>query len=301
MLDFRRLRYFVSISEYGSFSAAARAIHIAQPALSHHMAELEKELGVQLLFRAPRGVRLTRSGELLLERGRLILRDMANLEAELKYQSGSKRSVSIALTPSLSLALTGKLFSSGFRLLPQIDLRIIEARSQQGHKLVKSGEADIAISQRDPRRKGDRFLVREPLVYVTGLSGNATRVRTISLRDVVSMPLILPASGNPLRDLIDAAAKPLGAKLTVNREIDGLDAVRQMVTRGMGHAILPWSAVLEDHADKRLEARLIVDPEIGRDLVMEQGTNIAPALVDDLAIAIRSLLASMNADLPRQP
>jgi DNA-binding transcriptional LysR family regulator len=73
MPELRHLRYFVAVAEALSFTQAAERLHIAQPALSATIRQLETELGVELLERTSRKVRLTSAGELLLERARATL------------------------------------------------------------------------------------------------------------------------------------------------------------------------------------------------------------------------------------
>lgn len=75
-MDLRQLRYFVTIVEMGSFSRAAHRLRVAQPALSQHVRNMELDLGVELLFRSPQGVRPTEAGETLVRHARLILGQM---------------------------------------------------------------------------------------------------------------------------------------------------------------------------------------------------------------------------------
>jgi len=75
-MRFRQLRYFCKIVECGSFSRAAATIHVAQPALSQQIAELETQMGVELLQRSARGVRATRAGEVLYREALAILRQL---------------------------------------------------------------------------------------------------------------------------------------------------------------------------------------------------------------------------------
>ena len=78
-MQFRHLRYFVSVVEAGSFSRAAVAIHVAQPALSQQIAELEERLGQTLLKRSSRGVRPTPAGDALYRKASAILRQLERL------------------------------------------------------------------------------------------------------------------------------------------------------------------------------------------------------------------------------
>ena len=81
-MDIRQLRYFLAIVEEGSLSRAAQALHVAQPALSIHIRNMEADLGTALLFRSPRGVVPTEAGQVLLRHARTVLAQIALAEEE---------------------------------------------------------------------------------------------------------------------------------------------------------------------------------------------------------------------------
>src|SRR6202044_305503 len=87
-MHYRHLYYFVRIVEAGSFSQAARTIHVAQPALSQQIAELEASLGIPLLQRSARGVRPTVAGEKFYEEASSILRRLDNLPGLIRSSTG---------------------------------------------------------------------------------------------------------------------------------------------------------------------------------------------------------------------
>ena len=83
-MDLRGIRYFVQIAELGSITRAAQHLRVAQPALSRHIHALEEELGVPLLVRLPRGVRLTTAGRQFLDHCQRILRELGRAQDELR-------------------------------------------------------------------------------------------------------------------------------------------------------------------------------------------------------------------------
>src|ERR1700742_4952264 len=87
IMQFRQLRYFVKIVEAGSFSRAASVVHVAQPALSQQVAELEERLGVMLLQRSARGVRPTVAGEILYREASAILHQLDGLPGAIRPSS----------------------------------------------------------------------------------------------------------------------------------------------------------------------------------------------------------------------
>src|SRR5882672_8402294 len=101
MLDLTRLRVLAEVAKRGSVTAAAQALHYAQPSVSHHIARLEEETGATLVQRVGRGIRLTDAGRLLAERAAEILGRLDAAEAELSAHTGLRQGrVRLAAFPS---------------------------------------------------------------------------------------------------------------------------------------------------------------------------------------------------------
>jgi DNA-binding transcriptional LysR family regulator len=105
VLDVRRLQIFTAVAEHGSFTAAAEALFMTHSAVSQQMALLERQLGVSLMTRGPRGVDLTEAGRLLAERSTGLLGTMAALERELRDLKSQQRSVRLGAFPAAGTEL----------------------------------------------------------------------------------------------------------------------------------------------------------------------------------------------------
>src|ERR1700712_3653674 len=118
-MQFRQLRYFVKIVEAGSFSRAAATIHVAQPALSQQIHELEERLGLQLLQRSARGVTPTAAGDVLFHEATAILHQLDQLPGIVRSSGGeAEGTVSLGLASSLATTLIGPLIRRGPTPLP---------------------------------------------------------------------------------------------------------------------------------------------------------------------------------------
>ena len=146
MLDVTRLRVLVALAKHGSVTAAAEALHYAQPSVSHHLARLEAETGARLMQRAGRGVRLTPAGRLLAERAVEILGRLDAAEAELAEHSGLRAGrVRLAAFPS-ALGSFVPLAAARFAAAhPGVALEFVEAEPPQALRLLRAGEADLAV------------------------------------------------------------------------------------------------------------------------------------------------------------
>lgn len=291
MLDFRRLRYFTAIAELGSLSAAARSLRVAQPALSHHLAELETELATKLMIRRPRGVELTESGRLLLERAEFILKLVVDAEAEVR-RSATQQSMpvlSVAVIPSLLPLLTANLLSAGDQMLPGVSARITEARTEYSHMLIQSGKLDIAVNQGDPSWPRTNIIMKEPF-FLASPPGRGNAYQIVTLDEVLSQPLILPTPSNPLRRMFDETLNSLGRRAQTLMEVDGLDTVKRLVAGGTGSAILNWAAVYEESRNGTLHVQMIVEPTIYRNLTIEHSISTSQADVNAFTKALRNAL-----------
>ena len=168
-MNLKQLEYFVAIAEEGQITAAARRLHISQPPLSYELAQLERELGTQLVRRGPRGVTLTEAGRLLYDRARRILA-MATATAR------EVSSVGRGLTGTLGLAVCG----GGAGLAPcarlaelarrhaDVSLEVREGSVPEVIELVASGIVEVGVVRTPfpPQGLRCRYAPAEPLVAV---------------------------------------------------------------------------------------------------------------------------------------
>src|SRR4051812_8612165 len=124
-MDLRRLGLFLAVVDHGGFTAAARAVHVAQPAVSLAVRELEGELGAELLVRSRRGVALTAAGRALVGPARQALRDVATAAAAVAAVSGLVAGrLDLACLPSLAADPVAGLVGRFRHAHPQVEVRL---------------------------------------------------------------------------------------------------------------------------------------------------------------------------------
>ena len=263
-MDFKQLEYFVRVAELGSFTRAALALNMTQPALSRQVRLLEVELRQNLLARNGRGAVPTEAGALLLEHGRGILNQVALAREELAAgRSRLAGRVSIGLPPSLSKLITVALTLAMRKALPQAQLTLTEGFSLLMYEGLRVGNLDMAVLY-NPDASPDldmATLHEEELVLISPkgavrpalkpgaksgkkgaskvLSASNSSKAAISLLEAAALPLILPSRPNAFRLLIDNEMATLGQRPRIVMEVDGLNAILSLVKEGMGHAVLP--------------------------------------------------------------
>ncbi|MFF4445330.1 LysR family transcriptional regulator [Streptomyces sp. NPDC001502] len=147
MFDENRLRVFAAIAREGSVTAAAAALHYAQPSVSHHLARLEAEAGVPLVQRAGRGIRLTEAGRLLADRAEEILGRIDSARTELAAHAGlSAGRVRLAAFPSALATVVPTVAAAFSAAYPDIELALTEAEPPEALAALRRGEVDVAFT-----------------------------------------------------------------------------------------------------------------------------------------------------------
>jgi LysR family nitrogen assimilation transcriptional regulator len=240
-MQLRHLRYFVSIVEAGSFSRAAATIHVAQPALSQQIAELEDELGVSLLHRSARGVRPTVAGKTLYREASAILRQMEELPGKVRSIGGEiSGAVNLGISSTLAAFLAGPFMEACHTALPKVALRLITGHSLLIKSRIEAKTLDIGVVFEDQAMPG---FVRQPMfrqcLYLLRRGPVKRLPASVSLAELAKRPLVLPAHPNGIRILLDRVFNEAGIVPDMVAEADVLSGVLSAVQSGMGDTIVP--------------------------------------------------------------
>jgi len=248
-MDLKQLEYFVRVAELGSFTRAAQALDIAQPALSRQVRLLEVELRQTLLTRNGRGATPTEAGKLLLEHGRGILHQVARARDELALMRGALAGhVSLGLPPSVSRLLAVPLTRAFRQQMPEAKLSISEALSVAMQTSLLTGHLDIAVLYEPAASPGLELtpLTIEELMLVQvrppGLQEDPPPA-PMPLAELAALPLVIPSRPNAIRMLVESEMAAIGCRPNIELEIDGVSAILDLVADGAGCAILSRHAV----------------------------------------------------------
>ncbi|MEQ9812685.1 MAG: LysR substrate-binding domain-containing protein [Azospirillaceae bacterium] len=269
--DLRRLRYFVAIAEAGSLSRAADRLSVAQSALSHHVREMEAEIGTALIRRQPRGIDLTDAGARLVEHARLILKTAASAREELRSMGAvPSGAVAIGLAHTVSWVAGGRLLVALRRALPRVRLRLTEGLSPDVADRLARAELDLVVSYNVP--DAALFETLPLLEEEVCLIGRADVVgpaeRPIAFAEASRLPLMLPGPRSAMSGMIGEQALLSQLDLRVPLQIDSLTMMTQALEAGLGGIFVSRATVVDALAAGRLVARPIVEPAISRRLMI---------------------------------
>lgn len=288
-MELRQLRYLVALAEEGTFTRAAAREHIAQPALSQQLRRLEDELGLLLVERTTRHVSITQAGAVLVARGRRILTELEAAHAELEeikgIRTGRVRVGAIHTMGPIDVSLTLAIFHERH---PGVELTVREESSEELAEMVRDDELDLAflsVTERVERRGlALQQLISEELVVVLPPEHRLARRRQVRMALLGQDEFISYRPGARLRELLFAGGRKAGFEPQVKLESNDSQRIRQLVSRGMGVALLPRSDAAAPGAEVAVAA--LVEPRLSRDITLawRQDRRHPPAVAEFLAL-----------------
>jgi DNA-binding transcriptional LysR family regulator len=241
-MELRTLAYVEAVARLGSFTAAARELHVAQPAVSAQVAQAERALGTRLFVRSHHRTTPTEAGALVAARARRLSAEMTRLRADVDRLNG---------------LLTGTLRIGATPLLGPVDLPQIAARFQRAHPGVAlhvqvdlvdallhrlaDGDLDVVLGPVTARTRtafNTRLLHEETVVLIAApdLTPSLTR-----LADAADLPFVCLGPTSGLRRILDAAGDRAGFTPHVTTEVADPQQVRAFVAAGLGVALIAKS------------------------------------------------------------
>ena len=259
-MNLKQLEYFVVIAEEGQITAAARRLHISQPPLSYELAQLERELGTQLVRRGPRGVTLTEAGRLLHERAtRILAMATATAREVSSVGKGLTGTLCLAVCDSAAGLAPGTRLAELSSLAPNVALELREGSVPEVLELVTSGIAEVGVVRTPFSTQGlrTRYAPAEPLVAVMPPALERGDELTVLLAQLDDVPIVCDAR--------TAAGLNLGSEPFCVTE--DARSVCSCAAAGLGVGLVPRSLLtvcdtgpcyIKTLAEKNLESRAAV-------------------------------------------
>jgi DNA-binding transcriptional LysR family regulator len=294
MLDLRRLRIFAAVAEGGSFTAAASALYLSQPAVSQQMAILEREAGVALLERIPRGIRLTQAGELLAERTATLLSEMNGIEDELKSFGAGMQEVHLGAFPTAGADLVPLAIRTARERFPNLRVVLKPAHAADVVAQLQSSQIQVGLVWDygfAPQATDPAFerieLLGDPLYIVLPLDHPSAGDSQVALRDLAEEPWIVRAHRPPYAQAFEQMCRIAGFEPRVAFRTDNYQAIQGLVAAGIGLGLVPRLSLVPRRKD------IVVLPMVPPAFARRVAALAAPApnrssAVNDLLDVLRS-------------
>ncbi len=271
-MELRHLRYFVAVAEELNYRKAAERLHVAQPALSSQIQDLEEELGVRLLDRNTGGVRLTDAGAAFLAETRLTL-DQAQKAAAVAREAaqGLRGHLAVAYIAPLLMGFMPKAITAFHQKFPDVEIDLREMPLTEQMAELEDGTLQIGFrADTSPVPPGleQALIARSPIRAVLGLSHPLASQAKVSLVDIAREPLLafsIRRGVNVHADFIRRNFEARRLKIGAIRSIEGAETFRASLESGLGVSLIPEIGSLARSSE------LVFRPlkETGKDLVLE--------------------------------
>lgn len=256
----RQVRYFLAVADHQSFTRAAEALHVSQPALSQQVKLMEESLGVQLFDRSGRMTRLTDSGEVYLQYVRRAAQEFGEANRALHDVNDlSHGALRVAVTPTFTTYLVGPLVEAFHSRYPNISLNVREISQERMEDLLLADEIDVGIAFSDtltPDLDLEPLLV-ETLALVVSTTHALAGETSIGLETLSAESLVLLSAEFATRDQIDRFCRQHGIQPHVRIEANSISAVIEIVCRTKLSTLLP-ATIAFAHQDL---VAIALDPE----------------------------------------
>ncbi|NYT61734.1 LysR family transcriptional regulator [Alcaligenaceae bacterium] len=298
-IDLRGLRYFVAIATAGSISKASEHLHIAQPALSIQMKQLEAHLGTALMERTYRGIKLTQAGERLLKHAKDILRHVDVAQEDVRENvCDPTGKVALGLPQSVAKILAVPIVQETVKRWPKIQLQIIELNTGYIPDHLIKGNIDLGMTfvPDDNSSIAYNRLLDEEVVFVSSplqvarFFGDKVDHDTIRLQDLKQFPMIIPTENHSLTKRVNEFLRPSKIKLNVIAEVNAIPQLIELASADIGSTVLSYAAAYSELRRHNLRILQIVEPTITRSVYLCRNTavpiSIATSLIQDLIIEL---------------
>ncbi|WP_045498295.1 LysR family transcriptional regulator [Vibrio hyugaensis] len=277
-MDTRNLLAFYTTANLGSISAAAKKLHVTQPAISKRIANLEVQLGCRLFDRIGRQLTLTQTGNLLLPKADTILRDVNSVVQLMNDVSGKVTGkLSIATSHHIGIHRLPPILKAFIQHYPLVEPDLHFMDSEQIYVEVSLGYHDFGLAtltETQATKLQTTPLWFDKLCLAVSIDHPLALLECISLDDLSDTLAILPTCGTSPYLSVKETFEKNGSYLVKYKSVHNLDAIKMMISIGLGWGVLPQSLLDDDLIEIQVE-NVEFDRELG--LIFHQQRSLSNA------------------------
>lgn len=295
-----QIEAFVEVARRGSVSRAAEALFVTQPALTARLKSLERQLGTPVLVRTGRGVRLSDAGRAFLpyaQRALEAVEEGARVVGDLGR--GGTGQLALGAAPAVSTYVLPAILERLQAAYPSLQLAVRTGHSEEVLDLVLREQVEIGLVRalRHPEIESIP-LYEDELVLVAHPEHGFARSGEVAVGEIALERLILFDRTSSYHDVTSAFLRQAGVIPRGVMELDNIDAAKKMVRQGLGVALLPYTAVVEELAAGTLGSASITDAEpVRRRIVAIRRRHAGPP--SGVVAALLDTIADVSDDLQR--
>jgi len=245
MMNWNELLAFIQVADRKSFSRAAEALYLTQPAVSKRIASLEQDLGIRLFDRVGRSVFMTEAGSILYPRALTMLQVQADTTKLLEnLHTRIDGSLRMATSHHIGLHRLAPVLKDFSRKFPQVQMDIRFVDSEVAQSMVLEGSSELAVVTFDPQT--DNLLEyhtiwNDELSFVCAPELSISRDQSNSLQSLISVPCILPGPNTFTGQIVTRLFEKAGLVVQPRMRTNYLETIAMLVSIGQGWSVLPTS------------------------------------------------------------
>lgn len=281
-MELRQLRYFIEVAEREHVTEAAEHLHVAQSAVSLQISKLEAELGVVLFERVGRNVKLTAIGEVFLYHIKKAMKNLEYAKEKIdEYLDPEKGTIKIGYPTSLASYLLPTVVSAFKTKQPKVAFHLRQGSYTSLIDSVKSGDIDLAfigpVPARDPELNTHILFTESISALLPSTHPLASR-KSVSLGELREDDFVLFPRGYVLREMAIDACKQSGFSPKITSEGEDMDAIKGLVSAGIGVSLLPESTFYD--SSPRFTTRVQLENQMVRrtvGIITPKNRDLAPS------------------------
>jgi LysR family hydrogen peroxide-inducible transcriptional activator len=263
-MNLKDLKYLVALADTGHFGKAAERTFVSQPTLSAQLKKLEEYLGVKLVERQPKNVKLTDVGRQIVVRARRMLDEGDEIIALARNNTDPfAGKLKMGLIPTIGPYLLPRVMQRLRKALPHLGLMLYEHQTEELLRRLRDGEIDLGVMALPASQEGldSRVLYEEAFTVALPNNHPLASKAAIKIADLKGQTLLLLEDGHCLRDQALEVCSRIEIREAEDFRATSLETLRQMVVAGLGITLLPETAVESPFGSQRgLTIRQFVKP-----------------------------------------
>ena len=246
-----KMQTLLAVVECKNFTKAAQALSLTQPAVSHHISQLEEELGATLLVRANGGIRLTPQGEIAVKYARRLKAVNDRLHDELADFERNITRLRVGITHTSETNLTTEVLAKCGNLHEGLNITIRTGNIRNLYDMLSSYELDLAIVEGSESLAGfsSMMLDTDYLVCVMSINNPLSKKTVVTLNELKREQMILRLPTSATRNLFESALRSSNDSISnynVILEVDNIATIKDLIRKDLGVSILPKSACMDE-------------------------------------------------------
>jgi len=293
-----QLKAFHTVVQNGGFERAAEFLHLSQPAISIRVRQLEKELGIELFDRLGRRARLTDAGRIVEDHTARLMIVLSEMTLAIDELKGSRRGqLRCGAATTIAVHLVPKTLVRFKRRFPNVEVDIMVGRTADIERKMLDGQLDVGLiagTVSNPSILKTFHFLTDEFVLITPSDHSLTKQRSVSLREIANLPLILREKGSAPRRIIDESFRAAGLPYRCVMQIETAEALKKAVAEGLGCSIASRCSIQTEikagilaysriaHAPMKREFRVILHKDKSLSGPLKSFLNVLKIKVDTL-------------------